>query len=540
MADAPPRPDPSTVPEAAVATKSRWSLQLVWLVPIVAALIGGWLAVKSILDQGPVITIVFKSAEGLEAGKTKIKFKDVEIGQVTAVALSPDLKQVVATAELVKDFKRYLVEDTAFWVVKPRISGGNVSGLGTVLSGSYIAVGVGKSDKEQKAFTGLEVPPVVQFDTPGREFILHSSDLGSLDVGSPIFFRRLQVGQVMSYELDKNGQGVTIRIFVNAPYDQQVTDNTRFWNASGVDVKLDATGIQVNTQSVLSILLGGVAFETPLDSITWPQAEANTTFDLLSDRTVAMRNPERRVIKVALVFDESLRGLQPGALVDFRGIALGEVTALRVEWDAESRRILMPVEVNIYPERLRARAKGDIPPKVTTGEEERARFDNMVAHGLRAQLRTGNLLTGQLYVALDFFPNPPKAKVNWDKSPPELPTIPGSLEEIQASLKRIATKLEKIPVEEISSDLRHTIQAANAMITRLDTQVTPEAVAALAEARKAIAAAQGMMANDAPLQQDTREAIRELGRTAKAFRTLADYLERHPEALLRGKQEDNK
>jgi paraquat-inducible protein B len=400
-------------------------------------------------------------------------------------------------------------------------------------------VDVGKSTQARKNYVGLEVPPLVRFDTPGREFILHSGDLGSLDVGSPIFFRRLQVGQVVSYKLDKNGQGVTLRIFVNAPYDQHVTDNTRFWNASGVDVKLDASGIQVNTQSMLSILVGGVAFETPVDSGMWPAAEANTVFALFPDRTQAMRNPERKVVKLTAVFDESLRGLEPGAVVDFRGIPLGEVTALRVEWEPQSRRIRMPVEINIYPERLRALATGDLPPRLTD-EEQRTRLDNMVAQGLRAQLRTGNLLTGQLYVALDFFLNVPKAKMKWDRSPPELPTIPGSLEELQASLKRIAAKLEKMPVEEIGSDLRQTLQAANVLISRLDSQVTPEVVATLSEARKALSTAQGVMAADAPLQQDTREAIRELGRAAKAFRALADYLERHPEALLRGKQEDEK
>ncbi|MFD1692444.1 MlaD family protein [Azotobacter chroococcum] len=172
-----------------------------------AALIGGWLAVKSILEQGPVISIVFKNAEGLEAGKTKLRYKDVEIGLVTTVTLSKDLKQVIATAELVKDFQPHLVEDTRFWLVKPRISGGSVTGLGTVLSGSYIGVGVGKTDRAQKTFTALEVPPLIQLDTPGREFVLHSTDLGSLELGAPVFFRRLQVGQVVAYQLDENGRG---------------------------------------------------------------------------------------------------------------------------------------------------------------------------------------------------------------------------------------------------------------------------------------------------------------------------------------------
>ena len=539
MADAPPHPDPATLPEADVKPKRRGSFQLVWLVPLVAALIGGWLAVKSILEQGPTITITFKTADGLEAGKTKLRYKSVEIGQVTAVTLSKDLKQVIATAELVKDFKPHLVEDTTFWVVRPRITGSNVTGLGTVLSGAYIGVATGKSDKETHAYTGLEEPPVIQLDTPGTEYVLHNDDLGSLDVGSPIFFRRLQVGQVISYKLDEDGRGVSLRLFINAPYDKYVTENTRFWNASGIDVKLDASGITVNTQSIVSILVGGVAFETPPATADLSQAKAETVFALFGDRGQALRNPERDVLKLVMVFDGSVRGLAPGAMVDFRGIGIGEVTAIKVEIDQERHKVLMPVEVNLYPNRLRRRATGEVPPPLS-GEQRKSFLDGMVAAGLRAQLRTGNLLTGQLYIALDFFPTAAKASIKWENGTAEMPTMPGSLEELQASLNRIVAKIEKMPLEQIGNDLRQTVQTANALLTRLDTQVTPELVAAVAEARKAMTAVQGMTANDAPLQQDTREAIRELGRTAKAFRTLADYLERHPEALLRGKQEESK
>ena len=538
MADAPPRPDPTTLPEAEVKPKAR-GLQLVWLVPLVAVLIGGWLAVKSILEQGPTITITFKTADGLEAGKTKLKYKNVEIGQVTAVTLSKDLKTVFATAELVKDFEPHLVDDTTFWVVRPRISGGNVTGLGTVLSGAYIGVAAGHSDKKSRDYTGLEEPPVIQVDTPGTQYTLRSNDLGSIDVGSPIFFRRLEVGQVISFQLDEDGSGVSLRLFINAPYDKYVTDNTRFWNASGVDVKLDSSGINVQTQSLVSILFGGVAFETPLESAGWSQAKDGTPFELFVDRTAAMRNPERDVLKVLMIFDESVRGLAPGAQVDFRGIALGEVTAVKIEIDHERHKVLIPVEVNLYPDRLRQRSMDGSQPKLTA--EQRYRFlEGMVAKGLRAQMRTGNLLTGQLYIALDFFPSAPKASIKRDGEYVELPTMAGSLEALQTSLKAIADKIEKLPLDKISADLRQTLQSANAMIGRFDTQVAPEAAAALLEIRKAMGAAQGVMANDAPLQQDTREAIRELTRTAKAFRTLADYLERHPEALLRGKQEDDK
>jgi len=539
MTETPLPPDLSGVPDAQTSRKSRWSVQWIWLVPLIAALIGGWLMITSILNEGPVISIVFKSAEGLEAGKTKLKYKDVEIGQVTEVTLSADLKQVIATAELTKDFKAHLVRDTAFWLVTPRISGGNVSGLSTVLSGAFIGVAVGKSDQAQRSFNAMDVPPVIQVDTPGREFVLRSNDLGSLSPGSPIFFRRVQVGQVVAFDLDKDGLGLTMRIFINAPYDAFVTENTRFWNAGGIDIKLSASGIEMETQSLASILLGGIAFETPADSIESAAAPPETVFELFSGRTAALHNPERDVLKMVVLFNESLKGLVPGSPVDFQGITLGEVSDIWVEMDPAKHAIWMPVEIRLYPERLKLRARDKNRTKLSD-EARRQLLDGLVANGLRAQMRSGNLLTGQLYVALDFFPSVDKASINWASEVPELPTVPGRMEEIQASLKSIAGRLEKLPIEQIGSDLRQTLQAASGLLNRLNTQVTPQITAALIEARQAVSSAQGLVAANRPLLEDSHEAIRELARTAKTLRSLADYLERHPEALIRGKQEDRR
>lgn len=539
MTETPLPPDLSGVPDAQTSRKSRWSVQWIWLVPLIAALIGGWLMITSILNEGPVISIVFKSAEGLEAGKTKLKYKDVEIGQVTGVTLSADLKQVIATAELTKDFRAHLVSDTAFWLVTPRISGGNVSGLSTVLSGAFIGVAVGKSDQAQRSFNAMDVPPVIQVDTPGREFVLRSNDLGSLSPGSPIFFRRVQVGQVVAFDLDKDGLGLTMRIFINAPYDAFVTENTRFWNAGGIDIKLSASGIEMETQSLASILLGGIAFETPADSVDSPAAPPETLFELFSGRTAALHNPERDVLKMVVLFNESLKGLVPGSPVDFQGITLGEVSDIWVEMDPAKHAIWMPVEIRLYPERLKLRARDKNRTKLSD-EARRQLLDGLVANGLRAQMRSGNLLTGQLYVALDFFPSVDKATINWASDLPELPTVPGRLEEIQASLKSIAGRLEKLPIEQIGSDLRQTLQAASGLLNRLNTQVTPQITAALIEARQAVSSAQGLVAANKPLLEDSHEAIRELAKTAKTLRSLADYLERHPEALIRGKQEDRR
>ncbi|MGH6784583.1 MAG: intermembrane transport protein PqiB, partial [Sphingomicrobium sp.] len=237
--------DATDIPEA-VPVRRR-SVQIVWIIPIVAALIGGWLAVMAILERGPTIRITFKTAEGLEAGKTTIKYKNVNMGTVTRIELSEDRSRVIATAEVTPRAEGFLVADTRFWVVRPRIAGSQVSGLGTLVSGSYIGVDIGTSTKRKRKFTGLETPPIVTADLPGLEFVLSGEDLGSLDIGSPVYFRRIQVGQVVAFALDKGGEGVTLRIFVHAPYDRYVTASTHFWQASGIDLTLDAAGIKVQT-----------------------------------------------------------------------------------------------------------------------------------------------------------------------------------------------------------------------------------------------------------------------------------------------------
>ncbi len=541
MVDDPRSSGFSAIPEAVAEPKRRWSPQLVWLIPLVAALVGGWLAVKAVLEKGPTITITFKTAEGLEVGKTKVKYKEFNVGEVKQIAITKDLGQVVATVELVKEAEPYLVEDTRFWIVRPRIVGGQVSGLGTLFSGSYIGVDVGKSTNKRHEFIGLETPPVVIRDTPGRQFVLRGHDLGSLDPGDGVFFRRVEVGQVTAAELDKDGNGVAVKIFIHAPYDQYVTTNTRFWHASGIDVSLDATGVKVHTQSLATIILGGIAFQTPPGISASAPAEADTVFTLFNDWTEAMRLPDTTVKSYAVVFDESLRGLEPGAPVDFRGVLLGEVKEIGVQYNPVGKQIQMRVEVLIFRDRLISRMKMMAPE----AKDPKAFVNTLVEHGLRAQLRTGNLLTGQLYIAMDFFPTAKPATIDWTKEPPELPTMPaGGLHELQATIARFAAKLDKVPVDQIGADLhqtlrqlQQTLQSADTLAKRLDAEVAPEARATLEEARRTLGIAERALKSDAPLQQDAREALRELSRTAQALRLLADYLERHPEALIRGKKE---
>ncbi len=540
------------IPEAMKVPKRRGRLSIVWIIPIVAAIIGGWIAVQKILNEGPAITIIFPTAEGLEAGKTKIKYNGVEVGTVTAVTLSNDRKNVVATAQMAADSRDLLVEDTRFWVERPRISGGTVSGLGTLFSGAYIGMDIGKSKKERRAFVGLHEPPVVTGDVPGRFFVLQSEDLDSLDYGTPIFFRRIQVGKVVGYELDKDGQKILVKVFINAPYDQYVNPETLFWQASGIDVSLSAGGVRVQTQSIASILIGGIAFETPgIAPVSAPAAE-NSVFKLFNDRSEAMKLPEGEAHDYVLRFEQSVRGLEPGAPVEFRGVKIGEVVSVNVEFDPKTYRFAVPVKIRTYS-KLSNIVNSDLSKlgETVTEQSFRASVDRLVADGYRAQLQTGNLLTGALFIAFDIFPNAPKATVDWSQQPPVFPTVPGELQQIQQSLTELVKKLEKLPLDAIGKNLLETLDTLNTSLRDMDkllkgfgSQVTPELRGALSGARRTLAAAERSLnsldstyaGQDAPVQQDLREALQEVTRAARSLRVLADYLERNPSALLRGKK----
>ena len=337
------------VPEARAVSRKRTRLSLVWLIPIVAAAAGTWVAVTRILSEGPKITITFASADGLEAGKTKIQYNGVEIGTITAIRLSDDHRHVITTAAMAPKTESFLLDDTKFWVVRPRISGATVSGLGTLISGAYITLEIGQSQKERE-FVAIETPPVIASDIPGRFFVLKAPDLGSLDTGTPIFFRRLPVGEVTSYELDRDGQALTVKVFVRAPYDQYVSPNTRFWHASGMDVSLSAEGLKVETQSVLSMLIGGIAFETAATGAVLPPADADSVFTLFRDRAEAFKAAARYPQTYVLVFGESVRGLEPGAPVEFKGVPIGEVVSLRAQLDLQKFEFSVPVTIHVDPE----------------------------------------------------------------------------------------------------------------------------------------------------------------------------------------------
>jgi paraquat-inducible protein B len=529
---------PPDLPEPVATTRTGWLPSLVWLIPLVAALIGIALVAKSIIDRGPTITISFSTAEGLEPGKTKVKYKDVDIGSVKTIRLSRDHRRVIVSVQLTKEADDFAVADTRFWIVRPRIGTSGVTGLGTLLSGAYIGVDAGRSHESQSDFVGLEKPPAVTGDQKGRRFSLHGASLGSVDIGSPVYYRRVQVGQVVGFSLDRDGTGVSIDVFVDSPYDQYVGLNSRWWHASGVDLRLDSSGLKLNTQSLATVIIGGLAFQSPPGETVGPEAPDNTVFRLAGNEGDAMRAPDGPPLTVVMNFNQSLRGLSVGATVDFRGIELGDVTAIGVQYDPKARNFTMPVTMNLYPDRLGRRFRESVEQGGEAAGKQLLR--TLVAHGLRGQLRTGNLLTNQLYIALDVFPKAAPVTIDVNRSPLELPTVPNTLEELQLQVADIARKLDQIPFDQISKNLNGTLQSANSLFKQLDTQLAPQARDTLAAAQRTFGAAQSTLQQDSPLQSDMHQALTQLTQTLQTLNALADYLERHPESLLRGKNKDPK
>jgi paraquat-inducible protein B len=514
------------IPESRTVPKEKSRISLVWIIPIVAVVVGAWVAVARIRSEGPTIKIVFRSADGLEAGKTKIYYRGVDVGTLSAIQLSEDHQRVIATAQMAPTTEDFLVEDTKFWVVRPRISGASVTGLGTLISGAYIGMQIGNSKEEKTDFVALEAPPVVSSDVPGRFFVLKTPDLGSLDNGTPVFFRRLQVGQVASYALDKDGQSFTVKVFVKSPYDRYVTANTRFWQASGIDMQLSANGLSVQTQSLLSILIGGVAFETPAYGRVSQAAAANTVFTLFETRGKAFEPAARNPQTFVLIFNESVRGLAPGAPVDFRGVQIGEVVGVRAQVDLKTLEFRVPVIIHLDAQRLGVRVF-DLEPGADMAAMRRKLIDSLVARGVRAQLRTGNLLTGSSIVAFDYFPQAPRATVDWSQNPVQLPTTRGQLEATEERVTDIINKLDQMPLQQIGDELREAIATLNRTLASTDQTMVA--------ARGTLDNANSLVGPNSTQAEELSSALLEVSRAARSLRVLTDYLQRHPEAIVRGK-----
>jgi len=532
--------EPRAPGQAPVKTR-RFGISLVWIVPIVAVLVGISLVVHNVMQEGPTIIVNFKTGSGLTANKTEVKYRNVVIGQVTDVELSGDQKSVDATIKLSKQAETFTREDSQFWVVRPRIGAGGVSGIDTLLSGDYIGADVGQSDGRSKNFKGLENPPPITYGEPGKRFMLHAPDLGSLDIGSPVYYRKIPVGQVVTYALNPEGKGVDIEVFIHAPNDAFVTENTRFWNASGIDINVGANGFAVKTESLSTMLVGGIAFRAPDYSPNDVAAADDKDFELFADQQSALAPPNGKAQYMVLRFEQSLRGLKVDAPVEFLGMEIGRVVGINLDFDAKKRTFPLNVGIVIYPQRLGQAYKKMLTEFKHDPNDEAAGIrllGTFVDNGLRAQARSGNLLTGQLYVALDFFPKAEKVAFDPTARPVVLPTVPGSLEQLQEKLEAVVDKLNKLPVDRIANNLDSNLIELRKGLTQFNAKTLPGVQSTLADVSKTLQSASSTLAEDSPQREKLTETLDELGRMSRSLRELSDYLGRHPESLIRGRPDN--
>jgi paraquat-inducible protein B len=507
---------------------------IVWVIPLIAVAIGIGMLVHAKLQQGPSVVITFDSASGLQAGKTFVKYKEVVVGTVSSVALSDDDNRVMATVQFQKSAQRLLHSDTQFWIVRPQIGPGGVSGIDTLLSGAYIAVDPGTLRNAKKSYVALENPPMVTSGEQGRSFVLKTDDLNSLAVGSPLYFRHIEVGRVSAYSLDGATKTVSIRVFVRAPYDQFVSAATRFWNASGVDVSLTSAGLKMRTQSLATIVSGGIAFDNAPDSRDLTEAAQDTAFPVAVDQDMAMSDREGTPLFFQLRFPEALRGLEKGAAVEFFGVNVGDVRKVALDYDPATRKFSVVVDLAVYTHRL-----GTVLAKFPSDQGNEAQVaafvDSMVKDGLRAQARTANLLTGQLYISLDFVPHAPLISFDEKRRPLSIPTVPGSLSQLQEQLAEIVNKIQKVPFDSIGKGVDHDVAELGKTLNLLNTQTLPSAHATLGQATLTFQSANGVLQPDSSLQTNLNELLIELTRLSYSMRGLSDLLTEHPESLIRGR-----
>lgn len=522
----------SYYPEAEVRRKKSFSL--VWLIPIVAIVVGAVMAVQAIVTKGPLITITFTDASGLVEGKTEVRYKDVTVGLVESIQLSDDLSSVIVEARMDNSIKPYLVDTTEFWVERARISAGEVSGLGTLLSGVYIGMDPRGGTTPARLFGALDAPPVVTTGLPGRHFFLDAESLGSLNRKSPVYYKQIKVGEVISYELKADGSGVKTQIFINEPYDNFVKTSSRFWNASGIDLKLDSKGISVNTESLTSLLSGGIAFDTPVGFEMESEAEVGTTFPLYQSQDASKEKHFFNRHYFFATFPHSVRGLKSGAAVEFLGFKVGEVVDMKLEFDVDNVEFKAPVLFFIEPERIQLPDESVVYPEGLIGE--------MVRRGLRVQLKSGNLLTGQLYVDLVMQPDAKVQEIDYSLAHPLLPSIPSDVEALTSSVRSILDDMKQIQFKRLGDDMHQTLSLLNSNLERTDglfkeinAETMPQIEAALTALQETMSALSKSVGDDSELNQDARMALAELAEAARAFKVLSEYLANHPESLIKGK-----
>lgn len=507
------------MPDKHRATRRRKSrLSPVWIVPLIAVLIGLWLVYDNYARRGPQITLEMPSAEGIEAGKTLIKTRNVQVGRVMSVNLSDDMTHTLVTARMSPDAERMLNERSRFWVVKPRIGREGISGLNTVLSGAYIQLQPGRSDERQYQFRVLDQPPVAPQGAEGIRINLISQVGNSLDVGDPVTYQGFTVGRVEDTDFDPDSREMRHRLFIESPYDVLITGSTRFWPSKGIDLRLNSQGFQVNVESIETLLGGGVTFGIPEDIPMGAQASADSTYKLYADEESAIQGTFSQYLEYVLLIDDTVRGLSQGASVEYRGVRVGTVASAPWRFTAPqpdtSQSFAIPVLIRIEPQRL------DHQEETLNLDEWRQRFERMFDHGLRATLKSGNLLTRALFVDLNFQQQADDYHAQTFERRPVFPTTSSGFAQLEQKLSSVLDKLNAIEVEPILGQFEQNLNASEAMLA--EVRATTESLRSLLEDP----ATQEIPGNINQSLREMRQTLEGLSPESEAYRDLTQALQR--------------
>jgi paraquat-inducible protein B len=545
-------------------TRRTRRMSVIWAIPVLAIAIGAWLAWDTLSKQGPRIVVSFQDAEGLQVGQSQLKFKDITLGTVKSLDFTPDHRNVLVTIATTKQAEPMLTSGTQFWVVKPRLFAGNLSGFSTLLSGAYIGMLPDDgSSKPARDFVGREEPPVLESEVPGKTFLLKAEQLGSVNLGSPLFFRGLDVGEVLGWDIGDMATNVTIHAFVRAPFDGYVHEETRFWNASGVSVKLGGGGVDVQVESLRAVLLGGIAFDTPAAGQESQLSVANHVFPLFANEDAAKSASYTRQVALLSYFSGSVRGLAVGSDVVMHGLKVGRVTDVRLAFDPVKNTITAPVRFEVQPERI----IGIGHKAIYTPAEA---VQQLVDQGVRASLESGNLLTGEMLIGLDIVPNaPPAGPVTMDDGAFVLPSSDaGSLGGLQASAGELLRNVNAIPfasigqsakdvmksmdqlangpqLKEALTSMAATMVEAHQLLQTVNSdagpalkrlpELTTSLQATLKQSNQLMLSAQAGYGDNSQLHRELDRLMLQLNDALRSIAGLADLLVQHPEALVRGR-----
>ncbi len=515
-------------------------LSAIWLVPVVAALIGAWMVYSHWASQGPMIQIAFQTANGIEAGKTKIKMKNVEIGEVLNLRLSEDADSVVLYARIEKSEAKLLREDSVFWVVRPRVGAGGVTGLSTLLSGAFIEFSPGTAENAAREFVGEEAPPVTPPGTPGLHLTLDSDGNRPLTEGDPILFHGMEVGRVEYVHFNTRERRTYYNAFIAAPYDRLITSNTRFWFSSGLSVDLSADGMRVDVASLATLIAGGVSFDLPSGQPPGEQITQRAEFHIYPRERDVYEQHYEHALSFAVLFGDSIRGLSPGAPVEYRGIRVGEVLRTDTNYP-EIGNLLepaskIPVIIKIEPARL------GFDDSAQAVEVLRERMASLIEGGLRGGLTTGSLLTGQKYVELKYH-----AGAGGEQSAfagySVIPSVDGQLGQILASVESTLQSINRLPLDKIAASAQRALdEVAGTLVefrksaTQLDTILgdpsTHELVSTLNETLVSFQQLARGFSEGSSTHRELQRSLQGLERTLRELEPVLRNLRRKPNSLI--------